>query len=422
MAVSPCLLIPVFEHGREIAGVLEGLAAHGLPCLVVDDGSGETTRKALEELAARYPWVSVQRRPDNGGRGAALKTGYRWAFRRGFTHAIQLDADGQHDTGAVPRFVEAVQKQPDALVLGAPVFDASIPRGRLYGRQLSRAMVWGLTGSFRVEDPLCGFRGIPLAETIAFLDSVATGDHMEFDPELVIGLAWRGAPILNVPTRVVYDPDGVSHFDMLRDNARLSWVYTRSVFSLPLRLAQALVRRREAAAVHATPRPGNPARSARAGTTSPAALPEIASLVPHAGPMCLLSHVVEHTAERTVCAVDPEGSELFRTSAGLVPAWVGLEYMAQGIAAHAGLIARLRGEAPRPGLFLGSRRTDIAVDAFRRDQRLEVTCRHLQGEGKLAWFACSIEDAADGKTLAQGRLSVYAMDGFGHPPGAADGP
>lgn len=247
-AVSPCLLVPIFDHGREIAGVLDALAAHALPCLVVDDGSAAPTRNALDELAARHAWVSVHHRSDNGGRGAALKTGYRLAYQQGFTHAIQLDADGQHDAGDVPRFVEAVEKQPHALVLGAPVFDASVPRGRLYGRQLSRAMVWTVTGSFRVQDPLCGFRGIPLGETMAFLDSVATGDHMEFDPELVIGLAWRGAGILNLPTRVVYDPAGLSHFDMLRDNARLSWLYTRSVLSLPLHLAQRRGRRSDAAA------------------------------------------------------------------------------------------------------------------------------------------------------------------------------
>lgn len=154
---------------------------------------------------------------------------------------------------------------------------------------------------------------------------------------------------------------------------------------------------------------------------SRAALPEISSLVPHRGRMLLLSHVVEHTPDNTVCAVDPEGSELFRTSEGLVPAWVGLEYMAQCIAAHAGLVALRRGETPRPGLFLGSRRTRIDVDAFRRGQRLEVTSTHRRGEDGLAWFDCSIEDADDGKTLAQGRLSVYAMDGFEHPAGARHG-
>ncbi len=236
--MKPCLLIPIYDHGREIPGVLEALAVHGLPCLVIDDGSAAPTRNALETLAAKHPWVEVHRRERNGGRGAALKTGYRLAQRRGFSHAIQLDADGQHDPADVPRFLAAAAKDPEALLLGAPVFDASIPKSRLYGRQLSRGMVWGLTGSFQVEDPLCGFRGIPLAATVALLDATPTGDHMEFDPEFVIAHVWRGTVVRNLPTRVVYDPMGLSHFDMLRDNARLSWVYTRAAFALPLRVAR----------------------------------------------------------------------------------------------------------------------------------------------------------------------------------------
>ena len=175
-------------------------------------------------------------RKRNGGRGAALKTGYKLAAERGFSHAIQLDADGQHNAADVPRFVEAALEDPDALVLGSPIFDESVPKGRLYGRQVSRVIVWLTTVSFDVVDPLCGFRGIPLAETVALLDQVELGDHMEFDPELVLRLFWRGVPIRSVETRVVYDPDGLSHFDMLLDNARLSWVYTRAILGTGPRL------------------------------------------------------------------------------------------------------------------------------------------------------------------------------------------
>ena len=127
-------------------------------------------------------------------------------------------------------------------MLGAPAFDASAPKSRLYGRQLSRAMVWLATLSFDVTDPLCGFRAIPLAATIELIDSTATGDAMEFDPELVIQLHRRGVPVRNVPTHVVYEEAGLSHFDMRADNARLTRVYTKSlatlVTHLPVRLAR----------------------------------------------------------------------------------------------------------------------------------------------------------------------------------------
>lgn len=223
--MKACLLIPIYDHKDEIGAVVQALEPAGRPCLIVDDGSDADTRAVLAELADRHPWVSVHNRPHNGGRGAALKTGYRLAFSGGFSHALQLDADGQHDAADVPRFLEAMEREPEALVLGAPLFDQTAPRSRLYGRQLSRVMVWLATLSFDVTDPLCGFRGIPLASTVALLDRAATGDHMEFDPQLVIRLHWAGVPVRNVPTRVVYRPGGLSHFDGVRDNARLSAVY-----------------------------------------------------------------------------------------------------------------------------------------------------------------------------------------------------
>ncbi len=227
--MNPCLLIPIFDHGREIRAVVESLARFDTRCFVVDDGSGAATRTVLDALEKAHPWVEVQRRERNGGRGAALKTGYRLARSRGFSHAVQLDADGQHAAADVPRFLAEIELHQDALILGAPVFDSSVPRARLYGRQLSRAMVWLATLSLDVTDPLCGFRGVPLAPTVDLLDACPTGDHMEFDPQLVILLCWRGVPVRNVPTRVVYAEGGLSHFDMLRDNARMTDLYLRSL-------------------------------------------------------------------------------------------------------------------------------------------------------------------------------------------------
>jgi len=241
--MNPCLLIPIFDHGSTIASVVESLAPFGLECLIVDDGSAAATRQTLERIEKEFPFARILRRSENGGRGAALKTGYRWAAELGFSHAIQLDADAQHDASDVPRFLEAIAACPQALVLGEPIFDESIPKGRLYGRQISRAMVWFLTASFDVNDPLCGFRAVPLEAVVALLDEVETGDHMEFDPELVVALYWRGTPVCNVPTRVRYDPEGLSHFDVVWDDLRLVGVYSRFTFAWPFHVRAMLERR-----------------------------------------------------------------------------------------------------------------------------------------------------------------------------------
>lgn len=231
--MKPCVLIPVYDHGSTLERVVEGLVGFDLPILLVDDGSGEATARAVERAAATHPQVQRLRHARNLGRGAALRTGYHAAAERGFTHALQLDADAQHDPADAPRFLEAAATDPEALVCGRPIFDESVVRARLWGRQLSRAWVWIETASFAIADPLCGYRCMPLRATLEVLARESCGDHMEFDSEIAVRLVWRGVPVVNVPTRVRYYSDGISHFDMLRDNARISKMHAR-LFALSL--------------------------------------------------------------------------------------------------------------------------------------------------------------------------------------------
>jgi glycosyltransferase involved in cell wall biosynthesis len=229
--VNACLAIPIFDHGDAISGVVESLAHYDLPCLIVDDGSGDDTREQLDHLERHYPWVEVVHHARNRGRGAALRTAYEAAAAKGRTHVLQLDADGQHDAADVPRFLEAAKARPDALILGTPIFDESIPWHRLHGRKLSQGIVWLETLSRSVRDPLCGFRCIPLVPTLAILAGSRTGDRMDFDPELVIRLVRAGVPVINIPTKVQYPKDGVSHFRMVEDNLRIAWAYIRLLFT-----------------------------------------------------------------------------------------------------------------------------------------------------------------------------------------------
>jgi len=230
--VNPCLLIPIFNHKETIGGVLDGLAPLRLPCLVVNDGSDGETTEVLSRLAARWAWVEVEHLGVNRGRGAALRHGYRTAHRRGFSHVVQLDADGQHDPAEVGTLLDAAERAPEALVLGDPRFDETAPRSRLYGRRLSQMIVWAYTGSLAVHDPLCGFRCFPLAPTVALLDRHRFGDRMDFDPEIVVRLAWTGLPIVNVAVRVRYFPQGRSHFRLVRDNVLIAATYGRLLLAL----------------------------------------------------------------------------------------------------------------------------------------------------------------------------------------------
>ena len=240
--MNPCLLIPIYNHKHTIGSVLRSLAYLDLPCLVVDDGSDHETGQVLAELARELPWVDLHRLSRNRGRGAALRHGYSAAADRGFSHAVQLDADGQHDPADVPKFLEAARRNPDALVLGAPIFDHTVPKSRLHGRKLSRAIVWGATLRLSVRDPLCGFRCFPLEPTVRLIRRVRLGDRMEFDPEIVVRLVWDGVPVVNVLTRVRYFPGGLSHFHLVTDNARIVVTYFRLFLALLPRLPFLLLR------------------------------------------------------------------------------------------------------------------------------------------------------------------------------------
>jgi glycosyltransferase involved in cell wall biosynthesis len=242
--VNPSLLIPIYNHKDTILPVLRALAELDLPCLVVNDGSDAATSATLEQARRQWSWVPVETLAQNRGRGAALRHGYHMAQARGFSHVVQLDADGQHDTADVPVLLAAAEKDPDALILGAPVFDDSAPRNRLVGRQLSRFWVHVETMSRQIADPLCGFRCLPLAPTVKLLSRTPLGDRMEFDPEIAVRLVWEGLAVVNVPTRVRYFAGGVSHFRLLHDNVRISWAHARLVFGMLARLHRLLGRRR----------------------------------------------------------------------------------------------------------------------------------------------------------------------------------
>jgi hypothetical protein len=151
---------------------------------------------------------------------------------RGFSHALQLDADGQHDASDAPRLLAAARQRPQALILGDPRFDASAPASRRWGRWISRIWVWIETGSLEVADPLCGFRCVPLEPMQRLLEATPCGDHMDFDTETVVRLCWSGVPVENVPVRIRYFEGGISHFHMVRDNLRMTRLHTRLVLEL----------------------------------------------------------------------------------------------------------------------------------------------------------------------------------------------
>ncbi|MEM5435183.1 glycosyltransferase family 2 protein [Paraburkholderia diazotrophica] len=237
VAFAACIVIPIYNHKDAIVGTVERLIVHGLPIFVVDDGSDEATQAVLAKLACQYRHhMTLLRLPVNRGKGAAVMAGLRAAKRAGYTHALQIDADGQHDANDVPLFIAAARAEPGAVILGRPVYDESVPKARLYGRYLTHVWVWIETLSFTIRDSMCGFRLYPLDAACALVDSVDLPTRMDFDIEILVRLYWRRLAFRAIPTRVTYATDGVSHFDVVWDNVRISASHTRLVCGMLLRL------------------------------------------------------------------------------------------------------------------------------------------------------------------------------------------
>ena len=238
-----CLVVPHYNHTQAFANFLPRLAALELPCIVVDDGSTSKAKSDLLELLSAYPDIELVEHQNNRGKGAAMWTGAHRARQLGFTHMLQIDADGQHDTTDVASFVEDATNNPQAIISGAPQFDSSAPKARVYGRKVTDFWVALETGSLGIKDSLCGFRVYPLNEFERVFDKYHIGKRMDFDTDVLVKSVWEGIAVRFIDTKVVYIANSVSHFHYWQDNWRLIWLHTRLMLGMAVRLPLRLFRK-----------------------------------------------------------------------------------------------------------------------------------------------------------------------------------
>ena len=231
------VLIPSYNPGSRLAATVSAVLEHWSPVWIVDDGSTDQSTVAAQELAAHDPRVRLIVRPRNGGKGATVATGVEAALAAGFTHVLTLDADGQHPVDHIGTFMAVSMAQPDALVLGRPIFGPEVPLERLHGRKLSVGLAWVEILGAGIDDPLFGFRVYPAAALRRALASTRRARGFDFDPEIVVRMFWAGVPTVNLPAPCRYfgpAEGGVSHFNYLRDNLKLIWLHTRLLTQLLL--------------------------------------------------------------------------------------------------------------------------------------------------------------------------------------------
>lgn len=231
------VILPTYNTGPRLHEVVTEVLRHWQPVLVVVDGSTDGSEQSLLELATAGPALTVIVLPRNAGKGAAVLAGAQAAQARRFTHALVMDADGQHPAASIAEFMAASRLWPDALVLGRPVFPKNIPVERLHGRKLSVGLVYVELLGGGVADPLFGFRVYPLAPLLAVLGPRRGARRYDFDTEAAVRLSWAGVPPRNLAAPVRYfsrAEGGVSHFHYLRDNATLVWMHVQLIAELLL--------------------------------------------------------------------------------------------------------------------------------------------------------------------------------------------
>lgn len=240
---KPCIVIPVYNHHQSIGQTLENIAPYQLFCFMVNDGSDTVCSRVLDELNEKYDWVRLLQHKKNMGKGAAVRTGLIQAFAEGFTHALQIDADGQHDLSDVPSFLRMSEKNPAAIITGQPLYDESVPKSRFYARYLTHVWVWINTLSLDIRDSMCGFRVYPLEAVVSLIKNETLSERMAFDTDVLVRCHWRGIEIINVPTRVRYPESGISHFHAVRDNVLISKMHARLFLGMLRRLPKILLRK-----------------------------------------------------------------------------------------------------------------------------------------------------------------------------------
>lgn len=239
-----CVIVPVYNHQQAIGKVINKLKSFGLHCFLINDGSSPECSVVLQKITQEHnSWVTLFEKEQNGGKGSAVIEGFNLAIKEGFSHAIQVDADGQHELDDIKLFLGSSKQFPERLVVGQPIFDQSVPKKRLYGRKFTNLWIWIHTISFSIYDGLCGFRCYPLAAVDQLLKKTTLGAGMDFDIDIVVRLYWQGLGVINIPTKVQYPIGGVSHFKMLQDNVIISKKHTQLFFGMLWRLPVLLLRK-----------------------------------------------------------------------------------------------------------------------------------------------------------------------------------
>ena len=214
------VIIPTYNNAGTLKDVLSRTLAQGLPIVVVDDGCTDGTR----EILSGFKDVTVIAHPKNQGKGAALKTAFRWALEKGYAYAVTIDSDGQHYPEDIPELLKA--KGERTIVVGSRTTRGANAGGS-FANRFSNFWFTAYTG-IRLTDTQTGFRLYPLHDLPSLR---VVGNRYEAELSLLLFSAWKGLRLVPVQVRVNYPKDRVTHFRPFQDFMRITLV---NIIGLPL--------------------------------------------------------------------------------------------------------------------------------------------------------------------------------------------
>lgn len=214
-----CVIIPTYNNAKTLQRVIDGVLHYTRNIIIINDGSTDGTAQILEQ----YPQLTIITQPVNKGKGIALQTGFRAAKAAGYEYAVTIDSDGQHFPDDLPVFIEYLENEGEALLIGSRNMEhESVPKKSSTGNKISNFWFWFETGH-KLQDTQSGYRLYPLNK----IPEKHFTNKFEFEIEVIVRTAWKGVPVKNIPVRVLYDMnERVSHFRPFTDFTRISLLHT----------------------------------------------------------------------------------------------------------------------------------------------------------------------------------------------------
>lgn len=220
-ALKTCVLIPTYNNAKTLESVITKTLEYCDEVMVVNDGATDGTA----EIISKYKNLIVVTHPVNKGKGMALRNGFKKAVELGFDYVITIDSDGQHYPEDFIIFLNKIEEAPGSLIIGARNMNVdNVPNKSTFGNKFSSFWFWVETG-IKMEDTQSGYRLYPV-QRLKKIWLFTT--KFELEIEVIVKAAWRGIPVISVPVKVYYAPQGerVTHFRPGKDFTRISILNT----------------------------------------------------------------------------------------------------------------------------------------------------------------------------------------------------